>query len=96
MKRPAVYIMTNRRNGTLYVGVTTDLVARIHQHRESMLDGFTKRYGLQMLAYYEWHGDVLSAIRREKLVKRWHREWKLRLIESVNPYWRDLWFDLVG
>lgn len=96
MKRPAIYIMTNRRNGTLYVGVSTELVLRVYQHRESLVEGFTKRYGLARLVYYEWHADVASAIRREKRVKRWRREWKLRLVESMNPYWRDLWFDLVG
>src|SRR5688500_18518504 len=71
MKRPTVYIMANDRNGTLYVGVTTELVVRVHQHREGLIEGFTKRYGLMRLVYFEWHVDLPTAIRREKLLKRW-------------------------
>jgi len=86
-----VYIMTNRRDGTLYVGVTSELPKRAHQHREGMVDGFTKRYGLKMLVYYEQHDDIRSAIQREKNIKQWPRAWKVRLIHSMNPEWRDLY-----
>ena len=90
-----VYILANRRNGTLYVGVTNDLVRRIQEHREGLVPGFTKRYGLKLLVYMELHHDINSAILREKRIKRWHRQWKLQLIEAKNPQWRDLWFDLI-
>ena len=86
-----VYIMTNRRNGTLYVGVTSDLPGRVYQHREGLLAGFTKRYGLKMLVYYEQHDDIRSAIQREKNIKGWPRAWKVRLIHEMNPEWKDLY-----
>ena len=86
-----VYMMTNRRDGTLYVGVASDLPRRAYQHRESLVDGFTKRYGLKMLVYYEQHDDIRTAIQREKTIKRWPRAWKVRLIHRMNPDWKDLY-----
>jgi putative endonuclease len=85
-----VYMMTNRRNGTLYIGVTTDLARRAVQHRAGQIEGFTKRYGLKMLVYAEPHPSLPEAIWREKALKAWQRDWKLRLIESQNPEWADL------
>ncbi len=85
------YIMTNRRDGALYVGVCSDLPRRAYQHREGVIDGFTKRYGLKMLVYYEQHDDILNAIQREKTIKHWPRAWKARLINSMNPEWEDLY-----
>jgi putative endonuclease len=86
-----VYIMTNRRNGILYVGVTSNLLARGYQHREGLVDGFTKRYGLKLLVYYEAFDDIRSAIQREKAMKHWPRAWKVRLIHAMNPDWSDLY-----
>jgi len=85
-----VYIMTNRRNGILYTGVTSDLVPRIYAHREGLIDGFTKRYSLKRLVYFEDHDDIRSAIQREKTIKHWPRAWKVRLIHAQNPDWQDL------
>lgn len=96
MKQPVVYILASERNGTLYVGVTSDLVGRTWQHREHVVDGFTKKYEVTMLVWYEMHGDMESAIRREKQIKAWKREWKIRLIEESNPYWNDLWQQIIG
>ncbi len=93
-KRPAVYILASRRNGTLYVGVTSDLVKRIWQHRNDLTPGFTHRYGVHTLVYFELHSSMETAITREKLLKRWKRAWKLSLIESKNPGWRDLWQEI--
>ena len=86
-----VYIMTNRPNGTLYVGVTSNLARRAWEHRESMIDGFTKRYGLKQLVYYEAYEDIRSAFQRESNIKHWPRRWKIRLILEMNPQWRDLY-----
>jgi putative endonuclease len=86
--------MTNERNGTLYTGVTSDLVKRVWQHRESVADGFTKRYGCKLLVWYEVGGDRTAAIAREKQIKAGSRADKLRLIEASNPGWRDLWDDI--
>ena len=86
-----VYIMSNRRNGTLYVGVTSDLSRRIWEHREGLIDGFTKRYGLKRLVYYEWHDDIRLAIQRETSMKHWPRAWKVRLIHVMKPNWDDLY-----
>jgi putative endonuclease len=90
-RQPAVYIMASKPNGTLYIGVTSDLVKRVNEHKNNMMDGFTKRYGVHRLVYYELHGNMLSAITREKQLKKWNRAWKLGLIESHNPDWTDLW-----
>jgi putative endonuclease len=86
-----VYIMTNRRNGVLYTGVTTVLPRRAYEHREGLIEGFTKRYGLKLLVYYEVSDDVRDAIQREKTIKRWPRAWKVRLIHGLNPEWEDLY-----
>jgi putative endonuclease len=91
MKGGWVYFMTNRRNGTLYTGVTTVLPQRAYQHRNGSIDGFTKRYGLKMLVYYEHFDDIRGAIQREKNIKHWPRAWKVRLIHQMNPEWRDLY-----
>jgi putative endonuclease len=95
-KSPFVYIMASKRNGTLYTGVTSDLVKRVWEHREGRVDGFTKRYGVKRLVYFEPHGDMYAAITREKQIKKWSREWKVRLIEAMNPEWRDLWETIIG
>jgi putative endonuclease len=87
-------IVTNVPRGTLYTGVTNDLVRRAHEHREGRIEGFSRRYGLKMLVYYERHDTPRSAIQREKNIKHWSRQWKLDLIESLNPQWRDLWKDI--
>ena len=89
--QPAVYILASQKNGTLYIGVTGNLVQRIWQHKNDLVEGFTKRYGIHMLVYYELHSDINSAITREKQLKKWNREWKLGLIEQNNPQWHDLW-----
>ena len=90
-KQPAVYILASGRNGTIYVGVTSDLTKRVWEHKNDLLDGFTKKYGIHRLVYYEMHDDMVSAITREKQLKKWNRAWKLELIESFNPDWNDLW-----
>jgi len=86
-----VYILTNKKNGTLYVGVTNNLVRRVHEHREHRVEGFTKKYGLSKLVHYEQTSDIISAIVREKRLKKWQRKWKIFLIENGNPDWRDLY-----
>ena len=88
---PVVYIMTNKRNGTLYTGVTSDIVQRVYQHKQALLPGFTKRYGCKLLVYYEHCGDMYTAICREKQIKGGSRKKKLALIESMNPNWKDLY-----
>jgi putative endonuclease len=90
-----VYIMTNRPNGTLYVGVTSDLVARVCQHREGHVEGFTKRYGLKRLVHAEFHDDIAQAIQRETSIKRWPRAWKVNLIRERNWNWDDLYSTLI-
>jgi len=88
--QPAVYIMTNRKNGTLYVGVTSDLKRRVWEHRQGLVEGFSKRYGLKRLVYFELHPTMASAIQREKQLKSWKRAWKIELIQEENPNWNDL------
>jgi putative endonuclease len=95
-KQPTVYILASRRNGTLYTGVTGDLVKRIGEHRSGLVEGFTKRYGVDRLVYFEVHDHMLEAIRREKQIKKWNRAWKIDLIERTNPRWHDLWPTIVG
>ena len=90
MKRYFVYMMASRRDGTLYVGVTGDLVRRAWEHREGYGDGFTKRYGVKLLVWYEIHGRIEAAIQREKNIKHWPRRWKIALIEESNSDWEDL------
>jgi putative endonuclease len=91
VKQAAVYIMASRRNGTLCVGVTSDLIQRVWQHKVGAVAGFTDRYAVYLLVYFELHVDMESAITREKQIKKWNRQWKLRLIEGINPSWRDLY-----
>ncbi|HEZ0728394.1 TPA: GIY-YIG nuclease family protein [Neisseria meningitidis] len=93
--QPAVYILASQRNGTLYIGVTSDLVQRIYQHREHLIEGFTSRYNVTMLVWYELYPTMESAITREKQLKKWNRAWKLQLIEENNVSWQDLWFDII-
>src|SRR5258706_3101092 len=85
-----VYILASKRNGTLYIGVTNDLARRVLEHREGLVPGFTKAYGVKMLVYYELFGDITQAIRREKRLKKYKREWKMNLIQQSNVTWRDL------
>jgi putative endonuclease len=96
MKRPCIYILTNDNNSTLYIGVTSHLVQRIYQHKNKQVKGFSSKYNLNKLVYFEQLEDMDSAILREKRLKKWNREWKNRLINELNPSWKDLYFDLVG
>ena len=96
MKHPAVYIMASQRNGTLYTGVTTNLLQRVWQHREGLVEGFTCQYGVKTLVWYEQHDRMETAIAREKAIKKWNRSWKLRLVEQTNPNWQDLWPSIIG
>ena len=89
-----VYILSNKPNGILYVGVTSNLVQRVYQHREGVVKGFTKTYGLKRLVYYEQYDDIRNAIQREKTIKHWSRAWKVRLIYGLNPNWDDLYSSL--
>jgi putative endonuclease len=91
-----VYMMTNRPDGTLYIGVTSDLVRRVHEHRTHAVKGFKDRYNLERLVWFEPHDGPTEAIRREKALKGWNRAWKVDLIEKDNPGWRDLWDEIVG
>ena len=95
-KLPVVYMLASKKNGTLYVGVTSDLIRRVFQHKQNMVDGFTKKYGVHRLVYYEVHETMLAAIEREKRIKKWKRAWKLALIEKFNPHWADLYQQLSG
>jgi putative endonuclease len=95
-KQPSVYILASKRNGAIYVGVTSDLFIRIGIHKQDLIEGFTKRYGVHRLVYYEMHETMDAAILREKRLKKWNRAWKLRLIEGVNPEWHDLFDEFWG
>jgi len=94
MKIYCVYILANKRNGTLYIGVTGNLQKRIWEHKQKLVEGFTKKYNIDKLVYYEQTGNVYSALTREKQLKKWNRKWKLNLIEKNNPQWRDLYSEL--
>ena len=94
-KQPAVYILASKRNGTLYIGVTSDLVKRIWEHKNKMVEGFTKRYNVHRLVWYELHESMESTITRENRLKNWKRKWKLKLIETSNPKWLDLYYTIV-
>ncbi len=94
-KQPAVYLLASKRNGTLYGGVTSNLVKRIWEHRNDLVEGFTKRYGVHQLVWYELHENMDSAIQREKRLKGWKRKWKVQLIESTNPDWLDLYSKII-
>ena len=95
MKQPAVYILASERNGTLYTGVTSDLIRRVWDHRTAAIDGFTNKYAVHMLVYFELYSDMANAITREKQTKKWNRQWKLQLIEETNPNWDDLYGKIV-
>ncbi len=96
MKQPAIYILSSHRNGTIYIGVTSNLVQRIYEHKNNLADGFTKEYAVHDLVYYECYDDMLTAIAREKQLKAWKRAWKLALIEKTNPKWEDLYDEIVA
>ena len=91
MKIPCVYIAASQRNGVLYIGVASDLAGRMAEHDQGLIPGFTLRHGTKLLVYYEFHAGMEEAIRREKQLKEWRRAWKVRLIESINPEWSNLW-----
>ena len=95
MKQPCEYLLASGRNGTLYVGVTSNLVTRIWAHKQGLVDGFTKRYGVHTLVWYELHESMDLAIQREKAIKEWKRCWKLELIEKTNPQWQDLYEEIL-
>ncbi|MDT8453531.1 MAG: GIY-YIG nuclease family protein, partial [Gammaproteobacteria bacterium] len=90
-KQPAVYMLANKKNGTLYVGVTSNLIKRVWEHKHDVVDGFSKRYGVHDLVWYEIHETMVSAIEREKVIKNWKRDWKIRRIEERNLDWNDLY-----
>ena len=94
-KQPNVYILASKRNGTLYIGVTSDMAKRVWEHKNDLVEGFTKRYHVHSLVWYELHESMESAIKREKSMKEWRRVWKLELIESVNPDWDDLYHTII-
>lgn len=96
MKNPAVYILSSNKNGTLYIGVTSNLLQRIWQHKHKVIDGFSKKYNLTMIVYFEFHETMENAIIREKQLKKWKRQWKLKLIEEKNPNWHDLYHEITG
>jgi putative endonuclease len=96
LKQPAVYVLATKRNGTLYVGVTSDLKKRVWEHKNNLVEGFTKRYGVHQLVYFELHADIMAAITQEKQIKKWNRAWKLESIEEHNPHWNDLSDQLTG
>ena len=95
-KQPAVYILASKRNGTLYIGVTSNLVHRIWQHRNDVVEGFSKEYQAHLFVYYEQYDSMEEAILGEKRLKKWERQWKIELIETHNPYWRDLYSEIVS
>ncbi len=94
-KQPCTYILASGRNGTLYVGVTSDVVKRVYEHKQDLIKGFTNQYHVHKLVFFEMHSSMEAAITREKQIKKWNRSWKLRLIEKTNPEWRDLFSDIV-
>lgn len=96
MKQPAVYILASQKGGTLYIGVTSNLIQRVWMHRQKCIPGFTKKYHIHLLVYFELCSDISAAIIREKKLKKWNRLWKIRLIEENNPNWNDLWSEIVG
>ncbi len=95
MKHYYVYILASKRNGTLYIGVTNDLIRRVYEHKNNTIEGFTQKYNVHMLVYYEQTESIDSALVREKQLKKWKREWKIDLIEQNNPEWNDLYHDLI-
>ena len=96
MKQYYVYILAGKRNGTLYIGVTNNLTRRVYEHKNNIFDGFTKQHNVKTLVYYEKYDDIQKAITREKQMKKWNRQWKMRLIDHFNPKWKDLYCDMSG
>ncbi len=94
-KQPCVYILASKRNGTLYTGVTSSLLKRVWEHKNNIVEGFSKKYGVHTLVWYEIHETMESAILREKAIKNWKRSWKIKVIEKMNPQWRDLYRELL-
>jgi len=95
MKQYYVYILASKKNGTLYIGVTNDLIRRVFVHKEGIIEGFTKKYNVKNLVYYEIHLDINEAIKREKAMKKWLRKWKIELIVKMNPEWKDLYEEII-
>ena len=95
MKNYYIYILASKKNGTLYIGITSNLIKRIQEHKNKTIKGFTEKYNVAKLVYYEQTEDVYSALAREKALKKWNREWKLKLIEKENPKWEDLYFNII-
>lgn len=95
-KQPTVYIMASKKHGTLYVGVTSNLLQRVWLHKNDQMEGFTQQHQVHDLVFFEMHESMLSAINREKQIKRWKRQWKINLIEQDNPHWQDLWHTIYG
>mgnify|MGYP000733444786 CR=1 FL=1 len=96
MNQYYVYILASKKNGTLYIGVTNDIIRRTYEHRNGLIEGFTKKYNVKLLVYYEIHQDINEAIKREKALKKWLRKWKIELIEKSNPDWKDLYDEITG
>jgi len=96
VKASYVYILASKKNGTLYIGVTSDLVKRVYEHKHDLVAGFTRKYEVHQLVWSEEHGDIRAAFQREKQIKKWKRAWKIELVEKSNPRWRDLYDDLTG
>ena len=94
-RTPSVYLLSSKPNGTLYIGVTSSLIKRIWEHKNDLCDGFTKKYRVHMLVWYELHQDMENAIKREKQLKKWNRQWKIRLIQEKNPTWQDLYETII-
>jgi len=95
MKQYYVYILASKKNGTLYIGVTNNLLKRVYEHKSNLVGGFTQKYNVNNLVYYEEHNDIGKAITREKQMKKWKRQWKIELIEKFNPQWKDLYYDSI-
>jgi putative endonuclease len=96
MKQYYVYILASKKNGTLYIGVTNNLPKRVYEHKNNLIEGFTRKYNVHNLVYYESYSDIYAVIAREKAIKKWKRAWKIELIEKSNPLWKDLYCDIVG
>ena len=94
-RQPSVYILASKRNGTLYTGVTSNLLKRVWEHKNNVTEGFTQKHGVHSLVWYEVHDTMDTAIQREKAIKNWNRAWKIKVIEEMNPQWRDLYSDLL-
>ncbi|WP_299084212.1 GIY-YIG nuclease family protein [uncultured Paraglaciecola sp.] len=95
MRSPAVYILASKRNGTLYIGVTNDLIKRVWEHKNDAVEGFSRKYKVHLLVHFEQFEDIYQAISREKQLKKWNRDWKVALIEKQNPYWHDLYDEII-